>query len=182
MKKIIIVALCLAAVWGCSDDKVTTPDIVDKDTVEKTFVTLEAIINTVGYNDILDTLGDASKLDKLCNMGDKNDIQLYPTIANDFRSIQIYTDGREEPVELIVSLETAKVSSELRDIVLDRYGFFREHEEFAIIEHYRDTIYAKGWAVIGLPKKGYPPGTYIVRVKRTGVSDRCSAFIHLGGN
>lgn len=29
MKQIVIIALILATVWGCSDDKVTTPDPVD---------------------------------------------------------------------------------------------------------------------------------------------------------
>lgn len=179
MKQIVIIALILATVWGCSDDKVTTPDPVDKDTVDARFETIEAIINYVDYHDLLDTLGDKSKLDSICPILDEYDLHVYPTITKERKRIQVFTSKREVPTELIINVETVLLSRELRDIVIARYGYFPEHQEFKNVEHSRVTIDAMGWSDLGILKNQYSPGAYIVRVKRTGEADRCVPFIQL---
>jgi len=179
MKQIVIIALILATVWGCSDDKVTTPDPVDKDTVGKTFVTIEGMINFVKIEEILDTLGDASKLDKLCRMDDEYDIVVAPSISSGAKLLYIPYDINVESTEVIISIETAKVSPELRDSIIARYGFFKEHEEFESSVRLIDTIDGNPWSIQQLGTFGYEPGAFILRVKRTGISDRCVPFIQL---
>ncbi len=181
MKQIVIIALILATVWGCSDDKVTTPDPVDKDTVEKTFVTIEGMINFVKIEEILDTLGDPSKLDKLCRMDDEYDVVVSPSISTGEELLFVPYDINVESTEVIISIETAKVSPELRDSIIARYGFFIEHEEFISEEKYKDTISGGPWSIFQLGNFNPKPGAYIVRVERTGISDRCVPFIRLGG-
>ena len=107
MKQIVIIALILATVWGCSDDKVTTPDPVDKDTVGKTLVTIEGMLNFIETTIILDTLGDASKLDKLCRMDDKYDIVAKPTISFGGKLLYMTFDTSLVATEVIISIETA---------------------------------------------------------------------------
>ncbi|PKL81329.1 MAG: hypothetical protein CVV25_00910 [Ignavibacteriae bacterium HGW-Ignavibacteriae-4] len=180
MKKYIIVALILAAVWGCSDDKITTPDLEDKDTVGKTFVTIEGLENYIETTIILDTLGDASKLDKLCRMGDKFDIVAKPTISYGGKLLYMTFDTSQVATEVFISIETAKVSSEIRDSVIARFGYFPEHKEFKNVEWFRDTLDNSSLAGYSLDAFTAPPGAYIIRVKRTGISDRCVPFIRLG--
>ncbi len=180
MKKYIIVALCLVAVWGCSDDKVTTPDIVDKDTVGKTFIRIEGMLNFIETTIILDTLGDASKLDKLCRMDDEYDIVVSPTVSYGKGWLYVPFDALEVTREVIINIETAKLSPELRDSVLDRFGYFPEHKEFKNVEWHRDTVDNSPWGGYNLEFFSGNPGAYIVRVKRTGLDDRCVPFIKLG--
>lgn len=181
MKQIVIIALILATVWGCSDDKVTTPDPVVKDTLEKTFVTIEGMINFVKIEEILDTLGDPSKLDKLCRMDDEYDVVVSPTVSYGDGSLYVPFDAIEVTRELIINIETAKVSSEIRDSVIARYGYFPEHKEFKNVEWFRDTIDNSSWGGFNMEFFNGSPGAYIVRVKRTGIDDRCVPFIRLGG-
>ena len=77
-------------------------------------------------------------------------------------------------------IETAKVSPELRDSIIARYGFFKEHEEFESSVRLIDTIDGSPWSVNQLGTFNYEPGAFILRVQRTGISDRCVPFINLG--
>jgi len=186
MKKYIILALCLAAVCGCSDDKVTTPDIVDKDTVEKTFKIIEGMLNFNANGIRLETIGDASLIDSICVKNDKYDIRVLPTISygkkrepNGYTYLNIDIDNKKQNIELVVNIETAKLLPILRESVIEKYGYFSEHKEFKDIEFVRDTFDFFSAAIYTISNEDFEPGVYIVRVKRTGLTDRCTAFILL---
>lgn len=146
----------------------------------KTLVTIEGMLNFIETTIILDTLGDASKLDKLCRMDYKYDIVAKPTISFGGKLLYMTFDTSLVATEVIISIETAKVSSEIRDSVIARFGYFPEHNEFKNVEWMRDTIDNSGWENYNLTAFVAPAGAYIVRVKRTGISDRCVPFIRLG--
>lgn len=167
MKKIIIVALCLATVWGCSDDKVTTP-------VSNEFPLIESIIILATEGGLNDTVGNIAKYGELCNLNDEDDI-IAPW---NFKANQFEIEFRvKTQQEVRIVLETAEGSQELKDSIYARYeSKVLNHEKY-----WSSTIKTveleQGQHIIKMKTDEYNKGFYLIKVIRKDVGERCFPII-----
>ncbi|PKL78288.1 MAG: hypothetical protein CVV25_12120 [Ignavibacteriae bacterium HGW-Ignavibacteriae-4] len=174
MKKYIIVALCLAAVWGCSDDKVTTPDIVDKDTVDARFVTINGIIETDIVGNTNDTLGTYSIDDALCSNSEEYRIVAKPNIS---KVQTVINFNVLQPQEVEITLETALLSKSLKDSLISRgLGTYDDFTTFKLDSLFKEILEA-GEHSLTIDLTDKPAGAYLVRVLREKNNDSCIPII-----
>ncbi|TNE34380.1 hypothetical protein EP342_02905, partial [bacterium] len=137
MKKIIIVAICIVAVWGCSDDKVTKPK--DKDN--------SPLVGGISFYDRylnLDTLGDISENETVCEFNENhNRLLRYDILQGAFEIIIPDYETKDMGFEL----ETAEPTALLKED-------FKKHFGGDIPKHNNYAKYTYSWKDLPI-RQGY---------------------------
>ncbi len=167
MKKYIIAVLWLVAVWGCSDDKVTTP-------VGNEFPLIESIIILATQGGLNDTVGNIAKYGELCNKDDDDDI-IAPW---NFKANQFEIEFRvKTQQEVRIVLETAEGSQELKDSILVRYNSKVLNHEKYWSSTIKTVVLEQGQHTIIMKTEEYNKGFYLIKVIREDVGERCFPII-----
>lgn len=174
MKKIIIVALMLATVWGCKDNNPSVTWDQSKDTVDARIITIEGmVIDNDGYGN-LDILGDSNKVDEFCAETDLDFLDIDHYIINGLFDVS-FTVWKDQDVE--IRLETINTSQQIKDEVLSRYN--RVYPDHYI---YSDTILSNSYLTYGsysysINANDIPLGAYLLKVIRKGGDNLCKPVI-----
>lgn len=167
MKKIIIIALCLAAVWGCSDDKGTNND-------DDKFPLIEGmeIVNLLSNKK--DTIGNTKKVNIHCQKNEDYEIIVswHPIIKSNSVHYKVKAGDYVK-----IKLETARASQELKDSLLSRYQISNtDHNNYSDELIFEGFISASG-RIEGLYNIFYEKGIYLVKVLHEGVVYSCTPVI-----
>jgi hypothetical protein len=166
MIRFIIVALMLATVWGCSDDR--TGHLVKND-----FPIIEGMELSSRGGFLIGKVGDTNKLDMNCP-GTEKGFGAFPNCADDefILSCNVKNAGK-----VLIYIETANTTQEFKDSLEQKYKVsLVDHKEYytqILLSEFREQDFHS----IKYNVSDFDAGAYIILVERAGVEDVCIPFI-----
>ncbi|MER3329266.1 MAG: hypothetical protein RIF34_06775 [Candidatus Kapaibacterium sp.] len=167
MIRIIIIALLLATLWGCSDDKGSNLD-------EDKFPLIEGmeIVNLLSNKK--DTIGNTKKVNIHCHKNEDYEIIVswHPIIKSNSVHYKVKAGDYVK-----IKLETARASQELKDSLLSRYQISNtDHINYSDELIFEEFISASG-RIEGLYNIFNEKGIYLVKVLHEGAVYSCAPVI-----
>jgi len=168
MKKYILVALCLVAFWGCSDDKMNNPN-------EKNYFPLVGGVSFYDRDFELDTLGKFIENESICKFNENhNRLLRYEILQGTFEIIFPEYESQDMGFELETAEPTALLQEDFKNYFGDTFPKHKKYDKYYY--NWDELPIRQGYFIIDT--SDLSEGLYILKSFKEGIQVSCKSAIY----